>query len=350
MCGSRRHAAPEIDSRGSVAACRGMTERSAPILPPMPDVLRRAADALRRGGLVGLPTETVYGLAARASDDRAVARLYEAKSRPRFNPLIAHVVDRAMAESQALFTDEARCLADRFWPGPLTLVLPVAPGCTVCSLARAGLDTLALRVPGHPAALDLIAHLGEPLVAPSANRSGRISPTSAAAVADEVGAAVEMIVDGGACRVGLESTVIACTDGAPIVLRQGGVTLEAIADTLAAAGGRAPILGHSGGPGEEQRPMSPGQSLRHYAPEAKLRLNAQTAQADEALLGFGAMSATLNLSERADLAEAAANLFSMLRRLDRDYARIAVAPIPAHGLGAAINDRLERAAAGSGAV
>lgn len=325
-----------------------MTDVSVPILPPMPDVLRRAADALRRGDLVGLPTETVYGLAARASDAHAVARVYDAKERPRFNPLIAHVTDRAMAETQAMFSDEARCLADKFWPGPLTLVLPVAATCTVCSLARAGLDTLAVRVPGHPAALDLIAHMGEPLVAPSANRSGRISPTSAAAVADEVGPHVELILDGGRCRVGLESTVVACTGGPPTVLRQGGVTLEALAEALAGARWRAPVLGQVRDAGEDQVPTSPGQSLRHYAPDAALRLDARQAEPGEALLGFGPMTATLNLSAGADLAEAAANLFGMLRALDRDYTRIAVAPIPPQGLGAAINDRLRRAAAGSG--
>ncbi len=300
--------------------------------------IEEAARSIRAGRLVAFPTETVYGLGADATDDRAVAAVFEAKGRPRFNPLIVHVADRGGAEALAVFDDRARRLADRFWPGPLTLVLPRAPASPVSWLASAGLDTLALRWPAHPLAEALIRAAGRPLVGPSANRSGRLSPTTAAHAAAELGKSAAMVLDGGPCRFGLESTVVALGDGLPILLRPGALDADAIeAET-------GPLAEPAPSAGDEPRP-SPGMLLRHYAPDSPLRMEAEAARSGEAMLGFGAVGGDLNLSPSADLAEAAANLFAMLRRLDGGSG-IAVAPIPERGLGRAINDRLRRAARG----
>ena len=300
--------------------------------------VEEAARSIRSGRLVAFPTETVYGLGADATADRAVAAVFEAKGRPRFNPLIVHVAGRGEAEALAVFDDRARRLADRFWPGPLTLVLPRRPDCPVSLLASAGLDTLALRWPAHPLAEALIRAAGRPLVGPSANRSGRLSPTTAAHAAAELGQSAAMVLDGGPCRFGLESTVVALGDGLPILLRPGALDADAIeAET-------GPLAEPAPSAGDEPRP-SPGMLLRHYAPDSPLRMGAEAARPGEAMLGFGAVDGDLNLSPAGDLAEAAANLFAMLRRLD-GRGGIAVAPVPERGLGRAINDRLRRAARG----
>ena len=291
-----------------------------------------AAAALAAGRLVILPTETVYGLAADAANPAAVAALYEAKERPSFNPLIAHVFDLAAARAIAALDSRAVALAEAFWPGPLTLVAPSKGG--VSDLARAGLDTVAVRAPAHPLARAVLAAFGGPVAAPSANRSGRPSPTTFADAVAETGGAAAVALDGGPCAVGLESTVISLLDGPPRLLRPGAVTraeIEALIGPLAEA--------------EADARRSPGRLARHYAPAAPLRLEATEARPDEAFIGFGAIgSADLNLSPAGDLAEAAARLFSYLRAADaRAPIAIAVAPIPRHGLGEAINDRLQRA-------
>ncbi|HLZ73382.1 L-threonylcarbamoyladenylate synthase [Phenylobacterium sp.] len=294
-----------------------------------------AAAALRAGGLVILPTETVYGLAADAGDARAVAKVYEAKGRPAFNPLIAHVADVAVARRIAVFDERAERLAAAFWPGPLTLVLPIGDEAAVCDLARAGLDTVAVRSPAHPIAQALLQAFGGPLVAPSANRSGRPSPTTLADAVAETGASAAAALDGGPCRIGLESTVVALLDE-PRLLRPGAVTraeIEALIGPLSEA--------------DADARRSPGRLARHYAPNLPLRLNVEEPRAGEVWLGFGRGGAgSLNLSPDGDLAEAAANLFAYLRAADlADGATgIAVAPIPDIGLGEAINDRLRRAA------
>jgi len=281
-----------------------------------------------------MPTETVYGLAADATNARAVAAVYEAKGRPSFNPLIAHVTDIAMARSIARFDERAELLAAVFWPGPLTLVLPVLDDASICDLARAGLETVAVRAPGHPIAQALIAAFGRPVVAPSANRSGRPSPTTFADAFEETGAAVAAALDGGPCAVGLESTVVALLDH-PRLLRPGAVTrgeIEAVVGLLIDAGGDAK--------------RSPGRLARHYAPNAPVRLDVTTPAPGEAWLAFGREgTGPWNLSPTGDLREAAANLFAYLRAADRSApTAIAVAPIPDEGLGEAINDRLYRAA------
>ena len=297
--------------------------------------IQRAAAALRGGGLVILPTETVYGLAADAGDARAVAAVYAAKGRPAFNPLIAHVADVAMARRIAVFDDRAERLAAAFWPGPLTLVLPIAVEAAVCDLARAGLDTVAVRSPAHSMARALLEAFGGPLVAPSANRSGRPSPTTFSDAVEETGASAAAALDGGPCRIGLESTVVALLDE-PRLLRPGAVTraeIEALIGPLSEA--------------QADAKRSPGRLARHYAPNLPLRLNAEEPRADEVWLSFGPRGAGgLNLSPDGDLTEAAANLFAYLRAADRAQgaAGIAVAPIPNTGLGEAINDRLRRAA------
>ena len=303
------------------------------------DTVEAAAEALRRGALVILPTETVYGLAADASSPIAVARIYEAKGRPRFNPLIAHVADIAAAQRLARFDPRAVSLAETFWPGPLTLVLPVQAGGKVCDLARAGLDTVAVRAPAHPLAQSVIQAFGGALAAPSANRSGRPSPTTFQDAVEETGSAAAAVLDGGACTIGLESTVVSLSPGEPArLLRPGGVTREAIEAVV----GRLETAG-------DDAKRSPGRMVLHYAPDAPVRLNVTTPHDDECYLAFGLDSATasnqLNLSPTRDLREAAANLFTYLRTADRlKPAGIAVAPIPDHGLGEAINDRLARAA------
>ncbi len=303
-----------------------------------------AARLLRAGRLVAFPTETVYGLGADATSEAAVARIYAAKGRPAFNPLIAHVADIAAAKAHGVFSADALRLAERFWPGPLTLVLPLAAGATVCAGVRAGRSTIALRTPSHPAALSLIAAAGLPLAAPSANLSGRVSAVTAAHVAEDLAGEIDLILDAGACPVGVESTIVACLDGPPRLLRPGGVPTRLIEETLAArlegAAGAGPII-------------APGALASHYAPCAKLRLDALSLEAGEAGLDFGGRFApsrnVLDLSPTRNLEEAAARLFAFLRKLDaRGPDRIAVAPIPHGGLGEAINDRLQRAAAPRG--
>jgi L-threonylcarbamoyladenylate synthase len=296
-----------------------------------------ALAALRAGALVIMPTETVYGLAADAGDPAAVAALFTAKGRPRFNPLIAHVASLEAAAAVARLEAPARALARRFWPGPLTLVAPIADAGAVCDLARAGLDTVAVRVPAHPMARALIAGFGRPIVAPSANRSGRPSPTTLADAQDEVGAHAAAWLDGGPCAAGLESTVVSILDGRASLLRPGPVTraqIEAVVGPLTEAGG------------DGRR--SPGRLARHYAPTAPMRLEAESPGPGEAYLAFGPAPQgplVFRLSAGGDLAEAAANLYSMLRRADALCpAAIAVAPVPNEGLGEAINDRLLRAA------
>ncbi|WP_339748626.1 L-threonylcarbamoyladenylate synthase [uncultured Maricaulis sp.] len=310
---------------------------TAPIQPAdSPHAIARAATFLREGGLVAMPTETVYGLAADASNAAAVARLYAAKGRPRFNPLIAHVTGAAMAQTLVAWPDLAGELAAAFWPGPLTLVLPKLAEAPICDLANAGLMSVAIRAPGHPGAQALLTAFGGPLVAPSANPSGSVSPTTARHVSDGLGDRLDLILDGGACTVGLESTVIAILDGRATLLRPGGLErsrIEAITGPLASAG-------------QGDAPASPGMLASHYAPRAPIRLDATHAEAGEVLLGFGAIDGDLNLSPNGDLTEAAARLFSALREMDaRGPKHIAVAPIPDEGLGEAINDRLQRAAA-----
>ncbi len=293
---------------------------------------------------MAFPTETVYGLGADATSAASVAGIYAAKHRPRFNPLIAHVPDLDAALVQGRFGPDALALARAFWPGPLTLVVPVAAGCTVCDLARAGLDSVALRVPAHPVARALIAAAGVPIAAPSANRSGRISPTDADHVAQDLDGRIDALLDGGATTVGVESTIVACL-GEPVLLRPGGVTREAIEAVL----GRRLADAAPDGP-----TVAPGLLASHYAPRAAVRLDAVALAPGEAGLDFGGCfsgqggGTVIDLSPRRDLAEAAANLFGSLRRLDEglsDAGVIAVAPIPSSGLGEAITDRLSRAAA-----
>lgn len=304
-----------------------------------------AADLLRAGRLVALPTETVYGLAADASDDRAVASIYAAKERPSFNPLISHLPDLDTARRQGLFDAPALALAKAFWPGPLTLVVPASGACTVCSLARAGLDSVALRVPSHPVAQAVLQAAGRPIAAPSANRSGRVSPTRAEHVLADLDGRIDAVLDAGPTAVGVESSIVACLGGAPRLLRPGGVPRAA----LEAAIGQALVIVEEGG----AAPLAPGLLASHYAPRAAVRLDATAPEPGEAWLGFGpephgrALPAlAFNLSPAGDLTEAAAHLFAALRRLDdRGPATIAVAPIPMQGLGEAINDRLRRAAA-----
>ncbi len=308
-------------------------------MPNSPDI-ETAAELLRSGKLVAFPTETVYGLAADATDDAAVAAIYAAKGRPRFNPLIVHVAEPAELDEQVIWSPLARALAERFWPGPLTLVLPRRPESKVSLLCSAGLDSLAVRIPGHELAQSLLRETGRPLAAPSANRSGKVSPTRAEHVRQDLGEAVALVLDGGPCRVGLESSVLDLSQERPRLLRVGGLArdeLEALSGPLSPAS-------------DESVPRSPGQLSSHYAPGLPLRLNAAQAEADEALLAFGpalpGAAASETLSERRDLVEAAANLFATLRRLDRPGLKaIAVMPIPEEGLGEAINDRLRRAAA-----
>jgi len=292
--------------------------------------IARAVAALAAGGIVAVPTETVYGLAGDATDSRAVARIYAAKGRPGFNPLIVHVPDLAAAAALVEIGDTARALAERFWPGPLTLVLPALEGNGIAPAVTAGLPTLAVRVPAHPAMAAVLRALGRPLAAPSANASGRISATTAAHVAASLGDAVPLIIDAGPTPGGLESTIVRVEGDRVSLLRPGGVPAEALGITAAA------------GPGI----VAPGQLASHYAPRQPLRLNATERRAGEFLIGFGPVAGDLTLSASGDLAEAAAALFAALHTAQASAAeRIAVAPIPDSGIGTAINDRLRRAAA-----
>ena len=318
------------------------------ILPASEAAVAIAARCLGEGGLVAFPTETVYGLGADAANAGAIARLYEAKGRPSFNPLIAHVGDIAAAMRIARFDPTAIKLAEAFWPGPLTLVLPRTSDCAVADLATAGLDTIAVRVPAHPVARAILRAFGGPVVAPSANLSGHVSPTSAAHVQSDLNGRIDLIVDGGAVEVGVESTIVGCFE-VPMLLRPGGLPRGEIERVMGRPLARPPEdADHEAG-----QPLAPGMLASHYAPRTQVRLNAGNVETNEALLAFGpdsvpgaeAASALMNLSPRGDLAEAAAHLFGYLRELDTKGARaIAVAPVPHHGLGEAINDRLRRAA------
>ncbi len=321
----------------------GVTDGAGRIRPADDAAIAEAAEILRGGGLVAFPTETVYGLGADATNDQAVAAIFAAKERPSFNPLIVHLADAAAAAELVAFTPEARALAAAFWPGALTLVLPRRQDCRISLLCSAGLDSLGVRVPAHPVAQRLLTACGRPLAAPSANRSGRISPTTAAHVAESLSGEPSLILDGGPCAVGVESTVLDLTGAQPALLRPGGVTeaeIEAEIGALADAEAAAP-----------KQPRSPGQLESHYAPSRPLRLDAESVGPREGLLAFGpgapeGAAATVNLSPRGDLTEAAARLFAALHDLDRpELEAIAVMPIPEEGLGRAINDRLRRAAA-----
>ena len=298
--------------------------------------ISQAADFLRDGRLVAFATETVYGLGADAKNGAAVASIYETKGRPSFNPLIAHVADVAMAQELVEWNHWADVLAAAFWPGPLTLVLPLRAGHGVSPLVTAGLSTLAVRVPAQDAARRLLTEVGGPVAAPSANPSGKISPTTAAHVAAGLEGKIAAILDDGACGVGVESTIVGLAGDAPMLLRPGGLAAEDIEAAL----GQPLILRDAADP-----LTAPGQLLSHYAPNARVRLNATSVASGELLLGFGPMDCDLNLSDTGDLAEAAANLFGHLHALDARALPIAVAAIPETGLGVAINDRLRRAAA-----
>lgn len=322
-----------ISSRAAIVARR---------LQPSLTEIGEAARALRSGKLVAFPTETVYGLGGDATSDRAVAAIFAAKGRPSFNPLIVHVSNIASAAQFADLSAKAQAAARRFWPGPLTLVLPRQRDCRISLLATAGLDSVAIRVPAHQIAQTLLMMAGLPLAAPSANPSGRLSPTAADHVLAELGDKAEFVIDGGPCQVGVESTVLSLIDDRPRILRPGAVAAEALSELM-----NEPVPTEMG-TGDAAAPRSPGRLVSHYAPSLPVRLGASAADPGEALLGFGpsAPKEALNLSPAGDLQEAAANLFAMLRRLDdARYRAIAVMPVPETGLGIAINDRLRRAAA-----
>lgn len=307
-------------------------------LEATPEGIAEAAAILCAGGLVAMPTETVYGLAGDARRDRTVARIYEAKARPAFNPLIVHLPDLAAVARHAVLTPEAEQLARAFWPGPLTLVLPLRADAGLSPLVTAGLKTVAIRLPAHPVARALLRAAGIALAAPSANPSGRVSPTRSAHVLAGLSGRIEAVLDGGSCAVGVESTILGL-DGAPALLRPGGVPVEEIEAVLG-----HPLLM----PGDPAQPKAPGQLASHYAPEARLRLGAAGPLPGETFVGFGATGGALNLSPSGDLVEAAANLCHLLRQADAlagPSGTIAFAPVPETGLGHAINDRLRRAAA-----
>ncbi|MGY8634645.1 L-threonylcarbamoyladenylate synthase [Bradyrhizobium sp. 14AA] len=318
------------------------------ILPAGEAGAKAAARTLAAGGLVAFPTETVYGLGADAANATAIAHLYAAKGRPAFNPLIAHVADIAAARRIGRFDARALRLAEAFWPGPLTLVVPKTDNCPVADLATAGLDTVAIRIPAHPVAEAILRAFGGAVVAPSANISGHVSPTLAAHVESDLAGRIDLIVDGGPVTVGVESTIVGCFD-APMLLRPGGLSRERIEAVLGSALARPPVEADS----DESQPLAPGMLASHYAPRAQVRLNARDVAPGEALLAFGparlpgleAVAAVMNLSPTGDLDEAAANLFGYLRALDAKSPRtIAVMAIPEEDLGEAINDRLRRAA------
>ena len=301
------------------------------------DNILHAADVIKSGGLVAFPTETVYGLGANVYDAKAVASIFAAKQRPHFDPLISHIAEIDFLKEYAATDERVLALAKHFWPGPLTLVLNRIEENPSIDLACSGLRTLTVRMPRHPIALALIKKSGVPIVAPSANKYQSISPTTAQHVADGLGDKVDMILDGGACSVGVESTIIDLTGNNVVLLRAGGTAKEDIEDFL-----NEKVLISDGNP---DLPTAPGQLLRHYAPKNQLRINASIPQDDEFYIGFGACAADLNLSKSGNLREAAANLFAYLRLADKQakYGKIAIAPIPKTGLGLAINDRIKRA-------
>ncbi|MDA0785100.1 MAG: L-threonylcarbamoyladenylate synthase [Proteobacteria bacterium] len=315
-----------------------------PIDPANEDTLTRAADILRSGGLVAFPTETVYGLGADARNDKAIARVFAAKDRPSFNPLIVHVPDLAAAGALGEVNDHAVALAERYWPGPLSFVLPRRADSGLSLLVSAGLDTVALRAPAHPLAQDLLTRFGGPIAAPSANRAGEVSPTTAAHVLESLGDAPDLIVDGGACMVGLESTVVDLCGDRPAILRHGAVTREQLERMLGS-------VDDASVPESGQAPRSPGQIAKHYAPSLPLRINATDPGPDEAFIAFGEpggknAAVIRSLSPSGNVIEAAARLFALLRELDRpEFTAIVVAPVPETGIGRAVNDRLRRAAA-----
>jgi L-threonylcarbamoyladenylate synthase len=319
------------------------------ILPAGEAAAATAARTLAGGGLVAFPTETVYGLGADATNAAAIARLYQAKGRPSFNPLISHVGDLTAARAIGRFGETAVKLAGAFWPGPLTLVLPRAADCAVAELATAGLETIAIRVPSHPVAREILRAFGGPVVAPSANLSGHVSPTTAAHVKADLEGRIDLIVDGGPVAVGVESTIVGCFEE-PMLLRPGGLPREDVEHVLGRALAQPPVDAGS----DSAQPLAPGMLASHYAPRTRVRLNADSVEAGEALLAFGtpaqgadSATAVMNLSPHGDLNEAAANLFGYLRALDATRAKaIAVMPVPEEGLGEAINDRLRRAAVG----
>lgn len=311
-----------------------LTER----LTPNATDLKHAADLLRQGALVSFPTETVYGLGADARQGEAVAGIYTAKGRPSFNPLIIHLADTAAAKNYVEWSDSAETLAQAFWPGPLTLVLPLRADHDLSPLVTAGLPTVAVRVPAHPTAQALLTYFAGPVAAPSANPSGRISPTTAGHVIAGLEGRIAAVVDDGQCTVGLESTIIGFDNGTPVLLRAGGLPTEEI----------EAVLGQSLAQPQNTKITAPGQLTSHYAPRGAVRLNATAAHDGELMLGFGNVSGILTLSADGDLTEAAANLFGHLHQLDAMGGAIAVAPIPMQGLGCAINDRLNRAAAPRG--
>ncbi len=302
-----------------------------------PDNIRKAAQIILNGGLVAFPTETVYGLGANVYNAKAVASIFEAKGRPSFNPLISHIAEIDFLKEYALTDERVFALAKKFWPGPLTFVLPRIDDNPALDLACAGLKTVTVRMPDHKIALDLIKTSGVPIVAPSANKSQTISPTTAQHVFESLGDKVDMILDGSQCKVGVESTIVDLTGKDVVMLRAGGVSKENIEEFL----NQNVILSN----GNPDLPSSPGQMLKHYAPKHELRINAASKENDEFLIGFGDVEADINLSPNADLYEAAANLFSYMRIADKQnqYAKIAISPIPEYGIGMAINDRIKRA-------
>jgi L-threonylcarbamoyladenylate synthase len=317
----------DVGARSQVASRMLATAAMARVLPFNDETIAAAGRLIGEGQPVAVPTETVYGLAADATNGEAVARIYAAKGRPSFNPLIVHVPDLAAAERLVVFDEVARELAAKYWPGPLTLVLPARAGNGIAAIVSAGLPTLAVRVPAHPAMRALLMATGKPLAAPSANASGRISPTRAAHVVASLDGRVPLVIDAGATGMGIESTIARVVDGKIEVLRLGSIDLGAL------TGGDAIV--------------APGQMAAHYAPAKPLRLDADHAETDEFLIGFGAVAGDASLSASGDPVEAAANLYDLLHIADAsDRARIAVAPVPQDGLGAAINDRLKRASHG----
>lgn len=315
-----------------------MSGKNPIVLAPDDKGIARAVELLRGGGLVALPTETVYGLAARADSEAAVARIYRAKGRPDFNPLIVHVASAELAESLAVFDEDARLLAKRHWPGPLTMVLPLRPGAKVAAAVTAGLSTIAIRMPAHSAMRAVLMAAGLPLAAPSANRSGAISPTEARHVIDSLDGRIDAVLDGGSCRMGLESTIVAlCESEGWRLLRPGPIGEAEIADVL----GRPQAIASG-----SVKIEAPGQLVSHYSPGKPVRLNAVAAEADEFLIGFGEVEGACTLSASGDLIEAATRLYACLHLgASAPQPRIAVAPIPAEGIGSAIRDRLARAAA-----